>query len=861
MKLLVNLFIKYMSADNDANNLFDLKLLNKKRGKTKSKIRKSMSRYISKKEEEDFLQKNINEEKNINIAQQNIRHFFHFNWDDDLYEKESVKIGKYITSPIYWFLIDSSYFSEDNLENNLKKITDEYLEISSIINGTKEELNKEKNSINKNNNIINNFDKTKLSDNIISKMFFNRSYSVINYLNYDKKGKYFPSVLGYDAAKENINYIKEEIKYYINFINQRNKDKIKKLQLKAKEILSQYNSKNNYKKNSIILNDDNKLDESYLYSKNQESYNIRNKFWNYLYQKEKDYMIKRDERNEQEKDSKDNKNEEKEDNFYINCCNICNVEDLGQYNYLYECVQCGIKVHQLCYRIKTNPDPRRWKCSKCKILSCTEANNLQCILCPCRGGAMQRAKISKESPFYKKIISIRSKEENKLSNPLTHSDHHKKSESNQEYPWIHLSCALWNNDVKIDIYDKKKNIKFDEENILKNYNNLCHICKLRNVGPTIKCIYPNCKIYCHPECARSNDYYLEMESTFKIWKFSLYCQYHRPNRFIKYINKMIKASYDEIFYFKDALDYVYNLYKEFKSKEFYPSLSGPKSENDIGLMDDEDESNNILLKKNLSKRHSKFKRNFSKKRKLHSSSRHSIYISINNKENNYDIKFDKIINNPIEENNLLKNCVSHIKINNEENDKIFPSSVDNSRLIINNSQLNMNLTNETNSIKSNISHNYSNSSDNNKLSTKNESFIPAILDPKDDFAFCLVKYLRNFIIKNRIICKKNNGKYDLPEKEDLDDGILDIIREFTYEDLKNKEYNLKNMEFKGYDKSNKNYEDIYKDEDEFNSYFEKQIDYFSNKENLKDTEIKAEEIDNKMEHKNKMRSGKSRKYN
>jgi hypothetical protein len=173
----------------------------------------------------------------------------------------------------------------------------------------------------------------------------------------------------------------------------------------------------------------------------------------------------------------------------------------------------------------------------------------------------------------------------------------------------------------------------------------------------------------------------------------------------------------------------------------------------------------------------------------------------------------------------------------------------------------MNLTNETNSIKSNISHNYSNSSDNNKLSTKNESFIPAILDPKDDFAFCLVKYLRNFIIKNRIICKKNNGKYDLPEKEDLDDGILDIIREFTYEDLKKKEYNLKNMEFKGYDKSNKNYEDIYKDEDEFNSYFEKQIDYFSNKENLKDTEIKAEEIDNKMEHKNKMRSGKSRKYN
>ena len=148
---MVNLFNKYMSADNDVNNLFDLKLLNKKRGKSKSRIRRNMTPVISQKEEKDLHQKSITEEKNLNISRQNIRHFFHFNWDDDLYEKESIKIGKYLTSTLYWVLIDSSYFSEENIENNVKKITDVYLETGSTNNSIKDELNKEKKSINKNN--------------------------------------------------------------------------------------------------------------------------------------------------------------------------------------------------------------------------------------------------------------------------------------------------------------------------------------------------------------------------------------------------------------------------------------------------------------------------------------------------------------------------------------------------------------------------------------------------------------------------------------------------------------------------------------------------------------------------------------
>ena len=148
--------------------------------------------------------------------------------------------------------------------------------------------------------------------------------------------------------------------------------------------------------------------------------------------------------------------------------------------------------------------------------------------------------------------------------------------------------------------------------------------------------------------------------------------------------------------------------------------------------------------------------------------------------------------------------ISQIKINNEENDKI-PLSGDNNPLIINNSQLNMNLTNETNSIKSNISHNYSNSSENNKSSTKYDSLSPIMLDQKEEFALCLLKYLRNFYMKSRVICLKGNDCYKHPEdKEELDEVIMDQISTFSYNDLKEGKYQVKDMQYKGYDKSNKN---------------------------------------------------------
>ena len=87
---------------------------------------------------------------------------------------------------------------------------------------------------------------------------------------------------------------------------------------------------------------------------------------------------------------------------------------------------------------------------------------------------------------------------------------------------------------------------------------------------------------------------------------------------------------------------------------------------------------------------------------------------------------------------------------------------------------------------------------------------------------------------------------------------MDQISTFSYNDLKEGKYQVKDMQYKGYDKSNKNYEEIYKDEDEFNSYFEKQIEIYKIKVNSKYNENKSEEINDNIDN-NKKRSDKSKK--
>ena len=88
-----------------------------------------------------------------------------------------------------------------------------------------------------------------------------------------------------------------------------------------------------------------------MYSKNIESLNIRMKFWDYIFKKEKSYLIKRDSKNRQYETN----NVEEDEEIFNNNCYICNCGDLGQYDNLYECTQCKegfTKTDYGCFKYK-----------------------------------------------------------------------------------------------------------------------------------------------------------------------------------------------------------------------------------------------------------------------------------------------------------------------------------------------------------------------------------------------------------------------------------------------------------------------------------------------------------------------------
>ena len=807
MKLLINLFNKYMSAEKETDNYSDKKFLQKKRAKSKKR---------TKIDDNDFSKKRYNSLNNENIedVKHLINHFFRFDWDSEFFEKDSIKISKYITSSVFWFLIDSSYFKQNNIKNNVNRINEKYLD-DTIINETNNEtIDNKKYSLLHNNDIINNdkIEKNKLNNmqnNIKRIIPDNTFFTIINFMNYIKKEKSVQnhSINGID---EILPEFKKTLSFFLDFVHKKNKDKFENLRIKSKLIQSEYESKNNVDDKLKDKLED-KLDQNYSSPKNKKSYNIRNKFLNYLHKKEKDFLIKREQiYNQQEKDKdkdKENKDEINEDNFYIDSCNVCNVEDLGIYNNLYECRQCGIRVHQLCYRIKTNPDPQKWKCSKCKSFSSKEANNLECLLCPNKGGAMQRTKLSKDSKFYQEIMDLRKSESKNIEHNIQEIVH--INNEHKDYPWIHLTCALSNSDVKIDIFDKKKPIKFEENNILTNYNAKCGLCNMKNYGPTIKCKFANCNKSCHPECARINDYYFDTENFEKGVPFHFYCHEHRPNRFIKYINKSTLFYDKEIFDFSQHLKYVFNSYKQKTGVDIYKFCDNDKEQNSDSNNKEEIDRK---LKENRMKSRSRNKANKSLRKKIKKNSLASVQaIVIKNELNGNNLPEKSYYNYNCNEvnNTKINNLVKDIKTNINEN--------------ISNSN-NVNMTNETNSIKSNNSHN---SSENNKFSTKYESLVQSSEESKYELTMNLFKHLQKYFTTNRIVLTKDNGNYLMPKSEDYEakeEALRFNMDNVELQDIKEGKYGINKLNFKK--ELNNEYENIYKDEEEFQRLYKDNLDKF-----------------------------------
>ena len=244
-------------------------------------------------------------------------------------------------------------------------------------------------------------------------------------------------------------------------------------------------------------------------------------------------------------------------------CFVCNNGHLDDNDIFYECEQCKISVHQNCYGILTD-NSDNWICDACKVMTKEEAQNLECMLCPVKGGAMKQINLPVECEFLKNVQKIRKNEFNFDKNKYNSVIIIPKGnifETNRA--WVHLSCALWSPDIHIQNFVEKTDIKYVDTILYEKFMEQCNVCGKRGYGPTIKCNKEDCIFRCHPECARINGYRLEIENkNNNILNFNLYCYNHQPVKLSKILEKFYKNKEQKIEEFAHYLKKTYRNYEK-----------------------------------------------------------------------------------------------------------------------------------------------------------------------------------------------------------------------------------------------------------------------------------------------------------
>ena len=794
-----------MSTKKSEENKNNIHLLQKKRENSK-KSKKGHKRHLKTKKHKDSLSLSYKRKRDMKLTKQNIRHFFHINWDDTIYDKESSKIGLYINGLVYWFLINSSYFVEENIPDYITKL--------------KEEINSS--DILPNNNINNISNITKIANNneIMTSLIsdtYNNSDNFMKNTTYESHCRENNSIneieYEYDYQTNNSNALKEKITKHLSQIHQINENHIHELEKKAQIIKKEYDNNN-----TIIDNSFKCVNENPIYTKNELSFSILNKYLIYLFGKEKNDLLLKEKAETNEKECKlvsetsSNQNEDQEEDSE-DICFVCNNCDFNQSLFLYECEQCGIKVHQFCYGINFTKPQKHWKCDKCKEMSIDEGNNLECILCPNKGGAMKKINIPKDSSFYIYLMNCRNKKD--FANMNNNNNYNiiipKNKFKEIDCAWVHLSCAIWNNKfINIGNYDSKKNINI---NNYEKFNNLCNICNKDNFGPIVKCNNNNCDFQCHPECARLKNYYLEVEyvEIKKMYKYNIYCYNHHPNKYAKIINNITKYSNEEIYEFEDALNKVFKIHNNYCKYQ--------KSNDKIDLSEHEvieipisiKENNKIekTIKSKIKKNKASICKIFIKKKrsKIGKNNKYSLNNSYKSHNNNRIIINDNILFNKENKNKFIIN-LDEIEDSSENDIKSdFLENEKNPVILINNSPFDK-IEKE---IKS------------NNINEQRISLSQEIEQNKDSFIEYLIKYLYNYYENNRIVLYKGNGDYFL---SDDDNEQQNFIYYMEYEDLFSSNIPLSDMHYKDLSRESilKYLENIFPNEEAFNNLFINKID-------------------------------------
>ena len=495
----------------------------------------------------DGKNENLSEKKNSQYNYESIislyKNMFGFNWEDMLF-KQGQKILENLNPEAIIFLYNTIYFKQDLYNINL-------LNKSNLLNSFFEpfDFKYPDASLVKKSPVI--------SDKI------NFVFQMIEIFDYYKKN------ISNNAQNQNQNQSNDdEFKNLYSFLLLKYQ-RIKNLnRLRVGSLIEKLNSWQNKEREKEelfnLINDDKEIyiNQSELLKDNQipnVSNKIMNNFCEYLKNVELD-INKQKNNDEKIFETSIEINRTKNDENWT--CFVCNNGYLEDNDIFYECEKCKISVHQNCYGIMTN-DCENWLCDACKIMTKEESLNLECLLCPVRGGAMKQINLPSDCQFVKNLKKIRNKELDVGKNLYNSCCIIPKGKlDNVDKPWVHLSCALWYPDIFIQNFLEKTNIKLVDCISFSKFMEKCDICGKIGYGPTLKCNNKSCEFRCHPECGRINGYRLEIENKNNILTFNIYCYYHQPVKLSKIIEKLNKTKEGKIEVFAHFLKKTYRNYEK-----------------------------------------------------------------------------------------------------------------------------------------------------------------------------------------------------------------------------------------------------------------------------------------------------------
>lgn len=183
------------------------------------------------------------------------------------------------------------------------------------------------------------------------------------------------------------------------------------------------------------------------------------------------------------------------------CCAVCRERESYEDDPIVYCDGCNVAVHQFCYGIR-DVSSDKWFCEVCTEEKAGGKKNrsrqLQCQLCPHRGGALKRTKCGR---------------------------------------WVHVQCFLWIPELHVELGE-------DDALVLGELNRLdpdrktleCSLCHSKKGKGIIQCAHKRCLVAFHVSCASFAHYRMDQldppegDSAGTGTLFLAYCQIHRKSR-------------------------------------------------------------------------------------------------------------------------------------------------------------------------------------------------------------------------------------------------------------------------------------------------------------------------------------------